>query len=399
MKNDSLVTVRCKTCGTTAQIPAGGKRLCGCGTWLAAVEEAPVAEAPADGGPGKAWPRLEGDLSAIERLNEGYRRILKELNKAIVGQEEVIEQLLVAIFARGHCLLVGVPGLAKTLMIRTLADALNLTFSRIQFTPDLMPSDITGTEVLQEDKTTGQRVFKFLHGPIFSNVILADEINRTPPKTQAALLEAMQERQVTVGGTRHKLPDPFFVLATQNPIEQEGTYPLPEAQQDRFMFNVLVDYPEEDEEFRIVEMTTTMHSPRIERVLSANDILEMQDIVRKVPVAPYVIRYAMKFTRLTRKEKGIVPDFIRDYVTWGAGPRATQNLVLGAKARAVLHGRYYVSCEDIRAVAIPVLRHRIITNFNAEAEGIKPEDIIKRLADIIPRDPNEEALARGKAAV
>jgi MoxR-like ATPase len=398
MKSDALITVRCKNCGTSAQIPAGGKRLCGCGTWLSAhtEEDAPVVELGTDG---KTWPRLEGDLSAIERLNEGYRRIVKEMNKAIVGQQEVLEQLLVAIFARGHCLLVGVPGLAKTLMIRTLADALNLSFSRIQFTPDLMPSDITGTEVLQEDKTTGQRLFKFLHGPLFSNVILADEINRTPPKTQAALLEAMQERQVTVGGTRHKLPDPFFVLATQNPIEQEGTYPLPEAQQDRFMFNVLVDYPEEEEEFRIVEMTTTMHSPKIERVLSANDILEMQDIVRKVPVAPYVIRYAMKFTRLTRKEKGSVPDFIRDYVTWGAGPRATQNLVLGAKARAVLHGRYYVSCEDIRSVAIPVLRHRIITNFNAEAEGIKPEDIIKRLGDIIPRDPNEEAMARGKAAV
>ncbi|HEV3446733.1 MAG TPA: AAA family ATPase, partial [Gemmataceae bacterium] len=312
---------------------------------------------------------MDSDLAAIERLNDGYRRIRKELGKAIVGQQRVLEELLIAIFARGHCLLVGVPGLAKTLMIRTLADALNLSFSRVQFTPDLMPSDITGTEVLQEDKATGQRMFKFLHGPLFANVILADEINRTPPKTQAALLEAMQERQVTVGGARHRLPDPFFVLATQNPIEQEGTYPLPEAQQDRFMFNVLVDYPEEEEEFRIVEMTTSTHQPQLERVLSAVDILEMQDIVRKVPVAPYVIRYAMKFTRLTRKDKGEVPDFIKMYVTWGAGPRASQYLVLGAKARAVLHGRYYVSCEDIRAVAAPVLRHRIITNFNAEAEG------------------------------
>jgi MoxR-like ATPase len=258
-----------------------------------------------------------------------------------------------------------------------------------------MPSDITGTEVLQEDKTTGQRLFKFLHGPIFANVILADEINRTPPKTQAALLEAMQERQVTVGGTRHKLPDPFFVLATQNPIEQEGTYPLPEAQQDRFMFNILVDYPEEEEEFRIVEMTTTTHQPIIERVLSATDILEMQDIVRKVPVAPYVIRYALKFTRLTRKEKGAVPDFVRDYVTWGAGPRASQFLILAAKARAVLHGRFYVSSEDVRSVTIPVLRHRIITNFNAEAEGVKPEDIIRRLIELIPRDPNEKTEGKG----
>jgi MoxR-like ATPase len=339
------------------------------------------------------WPSIDSDLAAIERLNDGYRRIRKELSKAVVGQERVLEELLIAIFARGHCLLVGVPGLAKTLMIRTLADSLNLSFSRIQFTPDLMPSDITGTEVLQEDKATGQRMFKFLHGPLFANVILADEINRTPPKTQAALLEAMQERQVTVGGTRHRLPDPFFVLATQNPIEQEGTYPLPEAQQDRFMFNILVDYPEEEEEFRIVEMTTAMHQPMLERVLSATDIQEMQDIVRKVPVAPYVIRYAMKFTRLTRKDKGEVPEFVRTYVTWGAGPRATQYLVLGAKARAVLHGRYYVSCEDIRAVAPAVLRHRIITNFNAEAEGIKPDDIVRRLADLIPRDPQESIKA------
>jgi MoxR-like ATPase len=407
--NDQAVSVQCQNCGLMVQVPRGGRRLCGCGNWLTGedvadlVEAEPVVtatvaptETPAE--PGVSWPRIEGDLSAIERLNDGYRRITKEMSKSIVGQQRVLEELLIAIFARGHCLLVGVPGLAKTLMIRTLADSLNLSFSRIQFTPDLMPSDITGTEVLQEDKVTGQRMFKFLHGPLFSNVILADEVNRTPPKTQAALLEAMQERQVTVGGTRHKLPDPFFVLATQNPIEQEGTYPLPEAQQDRFMFNILVDYPEEEEEFRIVEMTTTVHQPKVERVLSANDILEMQDIVRKVPVAPYVIRYAMKFTRLTRKEKGTVPDFIRDYVTWGAGPRATQFLVLGAKARAVLHGRYYVSCEDIRCVAAPVLRHRIITNFNAEAEGIKPDDIVRRLAEIIPRDPNEEQLAKASAA-
>jgi MoxR-like ATPase len=391
------------------QVPAGGRRLCGCGSWLSGDDAAAVEPLPevVESTPAEPWPRIEGDMSAIERLNDGYRRIRREMGKAIVGQERVLEELLIAIFARGHCLLVGVPGLAKTLMIRTLADSLSLSFSRVQFTPDLMPSDITGTEVLQEDKSTGQRVFKFLHGPLFANVILADEINRTPPKTQAALLEAMQERQVTVGGTRHKLPDPFFVLATQNPIEQEGTYPLPEAQQDRFMFNILVDYPEEEEEFRIVEMTTSTHAPKVDRVLSATDILEMQDIVRKVPVAPYVIRYAMKFTRLTRKgnrtatgetarKAADVPDFIRDYVTWGAGPRATQFLILAAKARAVLHGRYYVSCEDVRAIAAPVLRHRIITNFNAEAEGIKPDEIVRRLADLIPRDPNEklEAAAR-----
>ncbi len=383
--------MQCQNCGQIVQVPEGGQRQCSCGTWLSSDEVPVVVEAePAE--TTERWPHQDGDLAAIERLTDGYHRIRKELSKAVVGQQRVLEELLIAIFARGHCLLIGVPGLAKTLMIRSLADSLNLSFNRIQFTPDLMPSDITGTEVLQEDKATGQRMFKFLHGPLFANVLLADEVNRTPPKTQAALLEAMQERQVTVGGTRHGLPDLFFVLATQNPIEQEGTYPLPEAQQDRFMFSIHVDYPEEDEEFRIVEMTTTTHQPLLERVLSADDILEMQAIVRKVPVAPYVIRYAMKFTRLTRKEKGDVPDFIRNYVTWGAGPRATQYLVLGAKARAVLHGRYYVSCEDIRAVAGPVLRHRIITNFNAEAEGIKPDHIIQRLAGLIPRDPEESVV-------
>src|SRR5882672_7720101 len=341
---------------------------------------------------------MDLDLAELDELRTAHEEIRRQIARQIVGQDEVLDQILIAVFARGHCILEGVPGLAKTLMIHSLAQSLSLEFNRIQFTPDLMPSDITGTEVLYEDRTSGARELRFVHGPIFANLILADEINRTPPKTQAALLEAMQERQVTVGGHRHPLPDPFFVLATQNPIEQEGTYPLPEAQQDRFMFSIHVDYPEEDEEFRIVEMTTTTHTPQLERVLSATDILEMQDIVRKVPVAPYVIRYAMKFTRLTRKEKGEVPDFIREYVTWGAGPRATQFLVLGAKARAVLHGRYYVSCEDIRAVAGPVLRHRIITNFNAEAESIKPDDIIRRLADVIPRDPNEElapAFGRG----
>jgi MoxR-like ATPase len=420
------MNIRCKNCGLMVQVPPGGRRLCGCGAWLsgepAAGGQPPVAvpvveplfeEAAA---PVEQGPRIEGDLSAIERLNDGYRRIRKEMAKVIVGMDRVIEELLISIFARGHCLLVGVPGLAKTLLVRTLADSLSLSFSRIQFTPDLMPSDITGTEVLQEDKSTGQRMFKFLHGPLFANVVLADEINRTPPKTQAALLEAMQERQVTVGGTRHKLPDPFFVLATQNPIEQEGTYPLPEAQQDRFMFNVHVDYPDEEEEFKIVEMTTSTHAARVDRMLSATDILEMQDIVRKVPVAPYVIRYAMKFTRLTRKGSRVaasgpavtvpqsattgarmrssdsdLPDFVRDYVTWGAGPRASQFLILAAKARAVLHGRYYVSCEDVRAVAPPVLRHRIITNFNAEAEGIRPDDIVRRLIEMIPRDPSEKA--------
>jgi MoxR-like ATPase len=329
------------------------------------------------------------DLAAVERLRDAFDKLKAELSKVIVGQQHVLEELLIAIFARGHCLLIGVPGLAKTLMIHTLADALNLTYNRIQFTPDLMPTDITGTEVIQEDKATGVRQFKFLRGPVFANIVLADEINRTPPKTQAALLEAMQERQVTVGGERHRLPDPFFVLATQNPIEQEGTYPLPEAQLDRFMLNVLVGYPDEAEEFDIVRLTTSILKPNVSKVLSGADILELQEIVRKVPIADHITSYAVRLTRMTRRDNANVPDFIRDYVSWGAGPRATQYLVLAAKARAVLHGRYYVSTDDIRAVAGPVLRHRIITNFNAEAEGMKPDDIVQRLIKVIPVDENE----------
>ncbi|MBX7075346.1 MAG: MoxR family ATPase [Pirellulales bacterium] len=338
---------------------------------------------------------FDSDVQAVQKLHQACDRIRHELSKVIVGQETVIEELLVALFARGHALLVGVPGLAKTLMIRTLADSLTLSFNRIQFTPDLMPSDITGTEVIQEDRISGTRAFKFLPGPIFANVILADEVNRTPPKTQAALLEAMQEYQVTVGGTRHRLAEPFFVLATQNPIEQEGTYPLPEAQLDRFMFNVFVDYPSEDEELEIVRRTTTDTGAEIVRTLSAEEILTLQMIVRRVPVAEHVMRYALKLTRLTRREQGDVPDFVRDYVSWGAGPRASQYLVLGAKARAVLHGRFFADTSDVRAVALPVLRHRVMTNFNAEAEGIGPDDIIERLIDLIPADEPEEA-ARGK---
>jgi MoxR-like ATPase len=333
-----------------------------------------------------ATPEIkDADLAAVERLSEAYRRLTTELAKVIIGQKQVIEELLVAMFAGGHCLLVGVPGLAKTLMIRTLADSLNLSFNRIQFTPDLMPADITGTEVIQEDKASGSRDFRFLKGPVFSNVVLADEINRTPPKTQAALLEAMQEHQVTVGGARHKLPEPFFVLATQNPIEQEGTYPLPEAQLDRFMFNIFVDYPAEDEEFDIVRQTTAESVPAVEATLSHAEVMALQSFVRKVPVADHVIRYAMQFARLTRGNDA-APDFIRNYVSWGAGPRASQYLILGAKARAVLHGRPYVSTDDVLAVTRPVLRHRIITNFNAEAEGIKADDIVNRLAAHIPHD-------------
>jgi MoxR-like ATPase len=331
------------------------------------------------------------DLAAVERLGDAYRRLRSEIGKVIVGQENVLEELLIAIFARGHCLLVGVPGLAKTLMIHTLADALNLTYSRIQFTPDLMPADITGTEVIQEDKATGLRQFKFLRGPIFANIVLADEVNRTPPKTQAALLEAMQERQVTVGGERHRLPEPFFVLATQNPIEQEGTYPLPEAQLDRFMLNILVDYPTESEEVRIVETTTSNFKASVSKIFSGADILEFQDIVRRVPPAPYANEYAVRLARTTRlsRVEGETPDFIRDYVSWGAGPRASQYMMLAAKARAALHGKTFAGIEDIRSVVRPVLRHRIVTNFNAEADGLKADDLIERLVETVNVNPNE----------
>jgi MoxR-like ATPase len=330
------------------------------------------------------------ELAAVEKLQRAYHDMRKELGKVIVGQEAVIEELLIALFCRGHALLVGVPGLAKTLLISTLAKTLGLSFSRIQFTPDLMPSDITGTEVIEEDKTTGGRQLRFVRGPVFANIILADEINRTPPKTQAALLEAMQEHQVTAGGKLHRLPQPFFVLATQNPIEQEGTYPLPEAQLDRFMFNINVGYPTEEEEFQIVRLTTMGREVQLSHVLSGEEVIRLQEVVRKVPVADHVIRYALQFSRLTRKTEGSVPDFIGEYVAWGAGPRASQYLILAGKARALLKGRYHVSTEDIRQVALPVLRHRIVTNFNAEAEGMKSDAIVKRLMEHIPRQQYDE---------
>jgi MoxR-like ATPase len=353
----------------------------------------------------------DNDIKAVQELNEAYRLITEQLGRVIVGQRQVIEELLIAMFARGHCLLVGVPGLAKTLMIRTLADALALQFSRIQFTPDLMPADITGTEVIQEDKLSGSRGFKFLKGPIFANVILADEINRTPPKTQSALLEAMQEYQITAGGARHRLAEPFFVLATQNPIEHEGTYPLPEAQLDRFMFHILVDYPSEDEEFRIVRQTTADVEAQVTPTLSGEQILALQKTVRRVPVADHVIRYALDLVRRTRPGPSVLdsppgapsaadtPEFIRSYVQWGAGPRASQYLILGAKARAVLQGRCHASCEDVRAVACPVLRHRILTNFNAEAEGIKTDEIVRRLiATATPSGDGADGVFKAGAA-
>ncbi len=344
---------------------------------------------------GDGAPLQDEDIQAAERLSDAYRTMRDELGKAIVGQEEVLEQLLTCIFARGHAILEGVPGLAKTLMVSSLAQCLDLEFARIQFTPDLMPSDITGTEVIQEDRSTGQRELKFLEGPIFNNVILADEINRTPPKTQAALLEAMQERQVSAGGRRLVMPDPFFVLATQNPIEQEGTYPLPEAQQDRFMFKIFVNYPNWDEEFDIIRLTTADQVTELTGVLDGPTILQLQQIIRRVPAADHVIQYAMRIVRATRIREGDVPEVVREYVSWGAGPRACQYLILGGKVRAVLYGRFHVSTEDIAAVAKPVLRHRLVTNFNADAEGFDSDRIVDELLKIV--EPHESAIAASPA--
>ncbi len=326
----------------------------------------------------------DGDLAAVEALKEAYRALIEEVGKVIVGQEEVIEQVLIAVFCRGHALLMGVPGLAKTLLVRTLADVLDLSFKRVQFTPDLMPSDITGTDVLEEDRSTGKRFFRFVRGPLFANMVLADEINRTPPKTQAALLEAMQEHQVTVGERNYPLPEPFFVLATQNPIEQEGTYPLPEAQLDRFMFMIVVDYPSREEEIEIMKRVSSRSESSLESLLDTETILRLQELVPRVPAADHVFEYARDLVRATRPREAEAPDFVREYVEWGAGPRAGINLMLAAKARAVLHGRYHAENEDVRAMARPVLRHRIVSTFNAEAAGVRPDDIIERLLQAIP---------------
>jgi MoxR-like ATPase len=327
--------------------------------------------------------------AAIDRLRGAKEKICEQLAQVIVGQDRVIEELLISLFARSHCLLEGVPGLAKTLMISTLARTLSLTFSRIQFTPDLMPADITGTDVIEENRSTGAREFRFLEGPLFSHVILADEINRTPPKTQAALLEAMQERQVTVGRVRHRLSDPFFVLATQNPIEQEGTYPLPEAQQDRFMFKVFVKYPNFEEEFEVARRTTTVMTDNIRPVLTAEDILALQRMVREVPVSDHIIRYTLSLVRQTRVREPGTPDFINDQLAWGAGPRAVQFLILGGKARALLNGRTHVTVEDIQTLAKPVLRHRLVLNFTAQSEGVSADDIVEKLLAITPSREDE----------
>ncbi len=323
------------------------------------------------------------------RLHEARQRIIDQLGKIIVGQEQVIDEIMICLFSRGHCLLEGVPGLAKTLMISTLAKTLDLSFSRIQFTPDLMPADVTGTEIIEEDRATGHRDMRFMQGPLFANIVLADEINRTPPKTQASLLEAMQERQVTVGRNRHVLSDPFFVLATQNPIEQEGTYPLPEAQQDRFMFKIFVDYPSFDEEFEVARRTTGTIVNEVNAVLGAEEILKLQQLVRQVPVSDHVVRYALSLVRQTRVGSEGVPDFVDELVGWGAGPRAVQFLILGGKARALLQGRFHVQIEDIQFLAGPVLRHRMVVNFAAESDGISSDDVIERIIAATPTTEDE----------
>ncbi len=333
------------------------------------------------------------ELAAAAAMADDYQTLRAEIGKVIVGQDEVVEQLLMSLFAKGHVLLVGVPGLAKTLLVSTVSKILSLSFRRIQFTPDMMPSDITGTDILQDDPETGRRAFTFIHGPVFANMILADEINRTPPKTQAALLEAMQERHVTAGGRTYTLPDPFFVLATQNPIEQEGTYPLPEAQLDRFMLNVRVPYPSATEELQILKATTGQAPPEPKITLTAEKILTLQTLVRQVPVADYVFEYARDLTRATRPNEDEATDYVRKYVSWGAGPRAGQSLILCAKARALLEGRVHATVDDIRHVARPVLRHRIVTTFHAEAEGIDSDAVIDHLLVAIAA-PSEKAASR-----
>jgi MoxR-like ATPase len=337
-----------------------------------------------------AKPSAPDDAARVERFHAAHDRLVAELKKVIVGQDRVIELMLIAMFSGGHCLLIGVPGLAKTLLVSSLARLLSLTFKRVQFTPDLMPSDITGTEIIQEDPVSGHRAFKFLKGPVFTNLLLADEINRTPPKTQAALLEAMQERHVTVGDQTIPLPEPFFVLATQNPIEHEGTYPLPEAQLDRFMFSIQVRYPSEVEELEVMKRTTNPAQAELRPVLGAADIRELGEIVPRVPAGDHVYQFALKLVRRTRPEEPDAPAYVKECLSWGAGPRAAQYLIVGAKARALLRGRMYATTEDVAAVSEPVLAHRLVTNFNAEAEGITPASIVSKLLAEVPRGAAEK---------
>ena len=347
--------------------------------------------------PSSATPQMSPE-EAVRRVTQARKHLLAEIHKVIIGQDEMIEQMLICMFARGHCLTIGVPGLAKTLTISTISKALHLNFSRIQFTPDLMPSDITGTEIIDQDAATGNRLFRFVHGPIFSNIVLADEINRTPPKTQAALLQAMQEHEVTAAGKTYPLvPEPFFVMATQNPIEQEGTYPLPEAQLDRFMLSINIGYPTRAEEREIVMATTKPAVHDISPVLHGKDILWIQQLVRQVPTARHMVDYAVDLVRATRPKEPSSPDFVKNWLAWGAGPRAAQNIILGAKARAILHGRFAVGAEDVRAIVFPVLRHRLFTNFNADAEGVDVNRIIEKILEVVPEPSYGEESAKSKS--
>jgi MoxR-like ATPase len=337
----------------------------------------------------------DNDVKAVERLRDANKRIVAELGKVIIGQTDVIDELMIAIFARGHCLLVGVPGLAKTLLVSTLSRSLSLSFNRIQFTPDLMPSDITGTEILADDPESGERKFKFLRGPVFANIVLADEINRTPPKTQAALLEAMQEKKVSAGGESFTLEEPFFVLATQNPLEQEGTYPLPEAQLDRFLFNIIVDYPNRTEEIDMMKRISGDFESNLDTVMDRDEIIALQDTVRRIPVADHIFEYASTLVRATRPDDEEAPEFIREWLSYGAGPRASLYLITAGKARAALRGRLHMAIEDVQALAPAILRHRIILNFAARSEGMTSDDVIRKLLDTIPADENlYEAQAR-----
>ncbi len=386
-----MSVIQCPTCHKRYKVSTDDHviRKCQCGHLLqpralVVADDDPAAEVEELAPPTEEEVR-DHDLLAVEKLRHAHQTIVGEIRKVIVGQQRVIDEVLIAMFSRGHCLLVGVPGLAKTLLVSTISNCLSLRFHRIQFTPDLMPSDITGTEVIQDDPVTGERKFKFLEGPVFANIILADEINRTPPKTQAALLEAMQERKVSIGGVDYPLEEPFFVLATQNPIELEGTYPLPEAQLDRFFFHVLVDYPSDEEERRIMELVTGDVEPEAEPVLNGPEILELQHTVRRVPVADHVFNYAKHIVRMSRPGRPEAADFVNQWVEWGAGPRASLFLILAGKARAILQGRYYVSCDDVEAAALPVLRHRIICNFAAQSEGITPDEITRRLLASTPK--------------
>ncbi|TWU02848.1 AAA family ATPase [Stieleria varia] len=394
--------VQCIACGRVKRVSQEhlGRRLkCNCGNIAVIEQQALISLPPKTSRPSVATPpppRVGGEhaplpddqLAVIESLRDSFRNITTQLSTVIVGQQAVIEEVLISIFCRGHVLLTGVPGLAKTLLIDSISKVLDLDFRRIQFTPDLMPADITGTEVLQEDRTTGTRNFQFVEGPVFSNMVLADEINRAPPKTQAALLEAMQERHVTIAGQTMKLPSPFFVMATQNPIEQEGTYPLPEAQLDRFLFNCVVDYPESADEFRIIKQATSGHQPTLDKLLDAEQIQKLQEAVRNIPAADHVIAYARDLVQATRPNGGDAPGFIKEMIGWGAGPRAGIALIIAAKARAVLHGRLHATTGDVASVALPVLRHRIVTTFHAEAAGVQRDDVIRKLIEVIrPKPP------------